>query len=117
MLGLFVLSSALLAIRVAAQATSPYTDAKCGISFNGYQHPSGYTFGFALLETPTTDFIGQVVAPVGSAGGWAGFIMGQSMKGNLAVVAWPNGDGIVSSFRKATWVLLYPRHFNAYIND
>ncbi|KAF2713498.1 carbohydrate-binding module family 1 protein [Pleomassaria siparia CBS 279.74] len=98
----FILYSALLAMKVAAQTSSPYTDAKTGISFNGFKHASGYTFGIALPETPTTDFIGQIVAPVGTAGGWAGFTMGQSMSGSLAVVAWPNGDEVVSSFRKAS---------------
>lgn len=102
------LSSALLALRAVAQTSSPYTDANSGISFNGYQHSSGYTFGIALPETPTTDFIGQIVAPVGSTGGWASFAMGQSMTGNLLIVAWPNGDEVVTSFREATWVYAWP---------
>lgn len=94
--------SALFALRAAAQTSSPYTDANTGITFNGYQHASGYTFGIALPENPTTDFIAQVQAPITNGGGWAGFSMGQSMTGNLLVVAWPNDGEVVSSFRLAT---------------
>lgn len=94
-----ILSSALFALRVAAQSATPYTDAKTGITFNGYQDASGYTFGIALPENPTTDFIAQMQAPIKS--GWAGFSMGQSMVGNLQAIAWPNDGKIVSSFRLA----------------
>jgi cellobiose dehydrogenase (acceptor) len=94
----FILSSALLAMRATAQLTaSPYVDADTGITFNTYQHTTGYSFGIALPETPTTDFIGQIKAPIG---GWAGVSMGSSMAGNLHVVAWPNEGEIMSSFRR-----------------
>jgi cellobiose dehydrogenase (acceptor) len=98
----FLLSSALLALRVAAQTSSPYTDEKSGIDFQGFQHKSGFKFGIALPENPTTDFIAQIQAPLTKGDGWAGFSMGQSMKGNLLVVAWPNEGEVVSSFREAT---------------
>lgn len=100
----FIISTALFALRSVAQSSSPFTDDKTGITFNGYTHPTtGYRLGLALPENPTTDFIGQIVAPINSTGGgWAGFSMGQSMTGNLLVVAWPNGDEVVSSFRLAT---------------
>ncbi|KAF2825199.1 CBD9-like protein, partial [Ophiobolus disseminans] len=98
----FILSSALFALRAVAQTSSPYVDAKTGITFNGYQHVSGYTFGIALPENPTTDFIAQIQAPITNRGGWAGFSMGQSMTGNPLIVAWPNDGEIVSSFRQAT---------------
>lgn len=98
----FILSSALFALRAAAQTSALYTDANTGIAFNGYQHASGYTFGIALPENPTTDFIAQIQAPITNGGGWAGFSMGQSMTGNLLVVAWPNDGEVVSSFRQAT---------------
>ena len=81
---------------------SPFTDEASGITFNGISHASGYRFGIAVPENPTTDFIAQIVAPVNSTGGWGGFGMGSSMRNNLLVVAWPNGDEVVSSFRKAT---------------
>jgi cellobiose dehydrogenase (acceptor) len=71
----FILSSALLALRVAAQTSSPFKDEKTGITFQGYQAPSGYRFGIALPENPTTDFIAQVQAPITNDGGWAGFSM------------------------------------------
>ncbi|KAH7070047.1 choline dehydrogenase [Paraphoma chrysanthemicola] len=97
-----ILSSALFALRAVAQTSAPYTDAKTGITFNGYQHASGFTFGIALPENPTTDFIAQIQAPITNGGGWAGFSLGQSMTGNLLVVAYPNDGEIVSSFRQAT---------------
>jgi cellobiose dehydrogenase (acceptor) len=96
----FILSSALFALRAAAQSATPYTDAKTGITFNGYVGPSGYTFGIALPETPSKDFIAQVQAPITE--GWAGFSMGQSMVGNLLAIAWPNDGKVMSSFRLAT---------------
>lgn len=99
----FILSSALFALQAVAQTSSPYTDPKTGIDFRGYKDATtGYTFGIALPENPTTDFIAQIQAPITNGGGWAGFSMGQTMTGNLLVVAWPNDGEIVSSFRKAT---------------
>jgi hypothetical protein len=71
----FILSSALLALRVAAQTSSQFTDENTGITFSGYQHISGYRFGIALPENPTTDYIAQVQAPITNDGGWAGFSM------------------------------------------
>lgn len=99
----FILASALLALRAAAQTSSPYTDDKTGIKFNGYQDTkSGFKFGIALPENPTTDFIAQIQAPVVNGGGWAGFSMGQSMVGNPLVIAWPNQGKVVTSFRQAS---------------
>ncbi|KAF2123535.1 carbohydrate-binding module family 1 protein [Dothidotthia symphoricarpi CBS 119687] len=98
----FAVLSALFALRAAAQTSSVYTDEKTNITFNGLRHTSGYTLGFALPENPTTDFIAQIQAPITNGAGWAGFSMGQSMAGNLLVVAWPNEGEIVSSFREAT---------------
>ncbi|KAF2193911.1 hypothetical protein K469DRAFT_744689 [Zopfia rhizophila CBS 207.26] len=98
----FFLSTILLAFRAVAQTASPYTDDKSGITFTGFQDVSGFRFGIALPENPTTDFIGQIVCPVNSTGGWAGVSMGSSMTNKLLIVAWPNGDEVVSSFRKAT---------------
>jgi cellobiose dehydrogenase (acceptor) len=95
-----IFSTVLFALQVVAQSATPYTDANTGITFNGYQDATGYTFGIALPENPTTDFIAQVQAP--TAAGWAGFSMGQSMVGNLLAIAWPSDGKIVSSFRLAT---------------
>jgi cellobiose dehydrogenase (acceptor) len=96
----FIVSSALFALQAAAQSATPYTDDKTGITFNGYQQPSGFKFGIALPEKPSTDFIAQIQSPITE--GWAGFSMGQSMVGNLLAVAWPHDGKVVSSFRLAT---------------
>ncbi|KAF3048690.1 hypothetical protein E8E11_006286 [Didymella keratinophila] len=99
----FILSTALFAAQAVAQTSAPYTDAKTGIDFRGYTNAlTGFTFGIALPENPTTDFIAQIQAPITNGGGWAGFSMGQSMTGNPLIVAWPNDGEVVSSFRKAT---------------
>jgi cellobiose dehydrogenase (acceptor) len=99
----FTLSTALFALQAVAQTSSSYTDAKTGIDFRGYTNAlTGFTFGIALPEKPTTDFIAQIQAPITNGGGWAGFSMGQSMTGNPLVVAWPNDGEVVSSFRMAT---------------
>jgi cellobiose dehydrogenase (acceptor) len=98
-----ILSTALFTLQAVAQTSSGYTDAKTGIDFRGYTNElTGFTFGIALPEKPTTDFIAQIQAPITNGGGWAGFSMGQSMTGNPLVVAWPNDGEIVSSVRMAT---------------
>lgn len=99
----FILSTALFTLQAFAQTSSSYTDDKTGIDFRGYTNAlTGFTFGIALPENPTTDFIAQIQAPITNGGGWAGFSMGQSMTGNPLVVAWPNDGEVVSSFRMAT---------------
>lgn len=85
---------------VAAQTPASYTDAKSGITFNTFIHPSnGFFFGLALPanETGNTDFI----ATIGGKGtGWSGVSLGGSMVNKLLIVSWPNSQAIVSSFRK-----------------
>jgi hypothetical protein len=87
-----------------AQAPAPYTDAKSGITFNTYINPtSGYFFGIALPANTTgnTDFI----ATIGGKGtGWSGVSLGGAMLSKLLIAAWPNGQAIVSSFRKTAYV-------------
>lgn len=88
-----------LASLTAAQTPAPYTDAKSGITFNTFQHSSGYFFGIALPTNGTgnTDFI----ATIGGKGtGWSGVSLGGGMLGKLLIVAWPNAQAVVSSFRK-----------------
>ena len=97
-----LLSSALFALRIAAQTSSQYIDEKSGITFQGLHDPSGFTVGIALPEKATTDFIAQIQAPITNGGGWAGFSVGTSMTGNLLITAWPNEGKIISSFREAT---------------
>lgn len=110
----FFLSTAFLALQVAAQQASPYTDAKSGISFNGMTN-KGFTMGIALPETTGTDFIGQMVVPVTNDGGYGALsLSSSSMTDSLLLVAWAHEDKIVSSFRKATYVIpyfLHPRSF------
>jgi cellobiose dehydrogenase (acceptor) len=67
------LYTALLALRVSAQTSGKFTDEKTGITFQGLQHSSGYSLGYALPEKPTTDVIIQLQAPITNDGGWAGF--------------------------------------------
>jgi hypothetical protein len=92
-----------LASLAAAQAPSPYTDAKSGITFNTLQHSSGLFFGLALPSNTTsnTDFI----ATIGGKGtGWSGVSLGGGMLNKLLIVAWPNTQTVVSSFRKVSYV-------------
>ena len=87
-----------IATLVGAQTAAPYTDAESGITFQAYQS-SGYFLGIALPDDPTgnTDFI----ATLGGKGtGWSGASLAGPMKNALLVLAWPNSQAIVSSFRE-----------------
>ena len=86
-----------------AQSTA-YSDE--GINFQGITDPTyGVTYGFvfppiASSGAQPTDFIAEIVAPV--AAKWIGVALGGAMIGDLLLVAWPNGNSIVSSTRMAT---------------
>ncbi|KAF2737008.1 CBD9-like protein [Polyplosphaeria fusca] len=84
-----------------AQTAAPYTDAKSGITFSAYvDATSGYFFGISTPANSTggTDFI----ATIGGKGtGYSGASLGGGMLNKLLILAWPNGQNIVSSFRKA----------------
>ncbi|KAL1744130.1 hypothetical protein HDZ31DRAFT_26138, partial [Schizophyllum fasciatum] len=101
-----VISCALFAFVAGAAAqtsTAPYTDPLTGIDFQAYTDPpTGLIFGIALPETVTTDFIGQIVAPLTDGAGWAGVSLGGAMVGPLLLVAWPNEGKVQTSFRQAT---------------
>jgi hypothetical protein len=60
-----------------------------------------FGFGIALPENPTTDFIGQLSAPMPGGSGWAGISLQEDMEGPILLTAWPNGNDVVSSFRIA----------------
>ncbi|KAF2873233.1 hypothetical protein BDV95DRAFT_605791 [Massariosphaeria phaeospora] len=93
-----VLTGALASL-AAAQTPAPYTDPKSGITFNTLQQSSGFFFGLALPanDTSNTDFI----ATIGGKGtGWSGVSLGGGMTNKLLIVAWPNAQAAVSSFRK-----------------
>lgn len=88
-----------IAALVGAQTATSYTDAKSGITFQAYQHTTGYFLGIALPDNPTgnTDFI----ATIGGKGtGWSGSSLAGPMKNSLLVLAWPNSQAVVGSFRK-----------------
>ena len=53
-------------------------------------------------STTGTEFIGEIVAPIAIK--WAGIALGGAMIGNPLLVAWPNGNTIVTSTRWATFV-------------
>ncbi|KAF7924533.1 hypothetical protein EAE99_006481 [Botrytis elliptica] len=99
-------STALIGLaRIATAATTngAYTDANTGIEFQRYLDTTiGYSFGIAVPQSPTADFIGQLVVPLKSGAGWGALSMGAGMTNKLLFVAWPNGEEIQSSFRYAT---------------
>ncbi|KAK7179960.1 hypothetical protein DPSP01_009872 [Paraphaeosphaeria sporulosa] len=88
-----------IATLVGAQLAAPYTDVKSNITFQAYRHSTGYFLGVALPENPAgnTDFI---VTIGGKGNGWGGASLAGPMKNALLVLAWPNNNTIVSSFRK-----------------
>ncbi|CAH0028205.1 unnamed protein product [Clonostachys rhizophaga] len=88
----------LTSIGVHAQQSESFTDSKTGITYQQVTQ-GDYTFGIALSETSSTDFIGRLSA---QTKGWAGVSLGGRMSGSVMVVAWPNEGSIVSSLRKAT---------------
>jgi hypothetical protein len=116
-----LLTSALASLAIA-QTPALYTDPKTGITFNTLQHSSGLFFGLALPANATanTDFI----ATIGGKGtGWSGVSLGGGMLNKLLIVAWPNAQTAVSSFRKARYVpfppfaLVPPPPFSYYMNE
>lgn len=82
-----------------AQLTTSYTDEATGITFQ-QRSVANYSFGVALPESPTTDFIGQLSA--NTLTGWAGVSFTGSMLNSLLLVAWPNNGEIISSLRSAS---------------
>ncbi|PBK93646.1 CBD9-like protein [Armillaria gallica] len=94
----------LLGIRGAAsQSASAYTDPTTGMTFQALQDSStGFIFGIALPETIGTDFIGQMVFSLTNGAGWGGASFNGAMTKSLLLVAWPNGDEVMTSFREAT---------------
>ncbi|EPS40417.1 hypothetical protein H072_5775 [Dactylellina haptotyla CBS 200.50] len=91
-----------------AQTTGAYTDSRTGIVYQAYKNPNygGYTFGIAIPSSPTNEFIGLLEGPLGTpANRWAGVSLGGPMNGPTLIVAWPNGNDVVTSFRTASnWI-------------
>jgi cellobiose dehydrogenase (acceptor) len=80
---------------VGGQSTA-FTDPQTGITYQQISRED-YTFGVALPEKPTGDFIGRISAK--GSQGWAGVSLGGRMTNSLMVVAWPHENKVVSSLR------------------
>ncbi|KAJ8118434.1 hypothetical protein OPT61_g576 [Boeremia exigua] len=95
LLGLFRVAS--------AQSTTPvaYTDPNTDIDFQRLAATKDYSIGIALPETIESDLIGQLVVPITSTGAWAAISFGGGMLNRLLLVAWANGEEVVSTFRVA----------------
>ncbi|KAA1477787.1 hypothetical protein DENSPDRAFT_867739 [Dentipellis sp. KUC8613] len=106
MLGRLALGLLPLVTSVLSQGSSSYTDPANGITFQGITDPvHGVTYGAVFPPLATsgadpTEFIGEIVAPLDAK--WVGLAMAGAMLDNLLIVAWPNGNKIVSSTRYAT---------------
>lgn len=83
----------------AQQSSTAFTDPDTGITYQQVTQRA-YSFGIALPENPTTDFIGRISAQ--GTQGWAGVSLGGMMSGSLMVIAWPHEDEVVSSLRLST---------------
>lgn len=89
-----------------AQSSSSYTDSDNGIVFQGYTDPVySITYGavFPPLSESSTEFIGEIIAPVETK--WVGLSLGGAMLKSLLLVAWPYEGAIVSSTRYAQCVI------------
>ncbi|CAL3973404.1 unnamed protein product [Diplocarpon coronariae] len=82
-----------------SQSSAPFIDEATGITFQQVTD-GAFTFGIALPEASSSDFIGRISAT--GAAGWAGISLKGPMTGSLMVVAWPNADRVVASLRLAT---------------
>nr|AAC32197.1 cellobiose dehydrogenase [Trametes cinnabarina] len=91
-----------LASSVYAQVAAPYVDSGNGFVFDGITDPVYHvSYGIVLPQaTTSSEFIGEIVAPLDAK--WIGLALGGAMIGDLLIVAWPNGNEIVSSTRYAT---------------
>ncbi|KAJ8508326.1 hypothetical protein ONZ45_g9386 [Pleurotus djamor] len=89
-----------------AQVAAPFVDPDTGIPFTGVTdvvHSVQYGFVFPPLAASgpqSTEFIGVVTAPI--AARWIGVALGGAMLQNLLLLAWPNGNNVVTSTRYAT---------------
>jgi cellobiose dehydrogenase (acceptor) len=76
-----------------------FTDPQTGIKYQQITRDD-YSFGIALPENITTDFIGRISAR--GSKGWAGVSLAGRMGNSLMVVAWPHENKIVASLRHST---------------
>ncbi|KAL4731637.1 hypothetical protein ACLX1H_000614 [Fusarium chlamydosporum] len=90
-----------LMFQAASAASVEYKDADTGITFQQFTDKSSkFTFGIAMPKNPSTDFIGQIIAPISE--GYASVGMGSTMTKKLLVVAWPNDGKVLTSVRQAS---------------
>ncbi|KAK7408956.1 hypothetical protein QQX98_008900 [Neonectria punicea] len=95
------LGSALALPSLIQAASVAYVDPETSITFQKFTDTaSSFRFGIALPSDPATDFIGQISAPI--TDGYAALSLTTSMAKSLLIVAWPNGESVVSSLREAT---------------
>ncbi|KAI0440680.1 cellobiose dehydrogenase [Xylaria telfairii] len=86
-----------------AQEPVSYTDPDTGIEFGTWQQGDmtiGMTLPSDALTTDATEYVGLLKCSTG----WCGLSLGQSgqMTQALLLVAWANGDQVLTSFRFAT---------------
>ncbi|KAI0134670.1 cellobiose dehydrogenase [Xylariales sp. AK1849] len=107
MKGLATISAAFLAAASYIQpclAQTAYTDPTTGIEFSTWTESTGYTFGLALPEDGLTNNATEYIGLLRCTAGWCGLSHGESgqMTQALLLVAWPDQDQVVTSFRYAT---------------
>ncbi len=68
--------------------TISYTDANTAVTFSGHATDAGYIFGMITPESPTTDFIAQIISPLTNGAGWGGISFGASMIGPMLIATW-----------------------------
>ncbi|KAI0123802.1 hypothetical protein BJ170DRAFT_687055 [Xylariales sp. AK1849] len=99
---LAILLSSIASAQDGGSKTQSYTDSSTGIDFLGFFDGTGFQFGMALPQAPSTDLMVQLVSPLTDGGGWGGIDFGESMVGRLMIAAWPNGNQVLISPRIAT---------------
>ncbi|KAF8905671.1 hypothetical protein CPB85DRAFT_1437210 [Mucidula mucida] len=102
MLPLLALGVSALVTTVAGQGAQ-YIDPDNGITFWGITdavHKVTYGYVFPPADSGSTEFIGEIVAPIDTA--WAGVSPKGAMLQTILLVAWANGNNVVSSARFAT---------------
>ena len=95
LLGLFRMASAASTTPVA------YTDPNTDIDFQLLNANGNFSVAIALPETIESDLIGQLVVPISKTGAWGAVSLGGGMLNHLLLVAWANGEEVVSTFRTA----------------
>lgn len=96
-----ILAAVTLASSVAAQKVVAFSEPKTGIKFASFAR-GAFNWGISLPKEPNGDFIGHLAGS--KAMGWVGGDLGPMMVGPLLIVAWPNGQTVQGSIRKAEYV-------------